>query len=94
MISAQYIFDEQEQQAHNTGIFRKMGQLSLPIAFFTGRYKAGKYRTVMMSRLSNGMEIRDNPPEIWTYRKWKSETSVYNGINSLEYRDIIGAVSR
>ena len=46
----------------------------------------------MMSRLSNDMEIHDNPPKIWTYRKWKSKIAVDNGINSLKYGDIIGAV--
>lgn len=81
-----------KRRPHNTTIYGKMGQLSLPIAYFKGRYKAGKYRTRMMSRLSNDMEIHDNPPKIWPYRKWKSEIAVDNGIYSLEYGDIIGAV--
>ena len=53
-----------KRRPHNTAIYGKMGELSVPIAYFTGRYKAGKYRTRMMSRLSNDMEIHDNPPKI------------------------------
>ena len=69
-----------------------MARLSLPITSITEEYQTGKCQTVMILQFSSGIEICDNLPELQTYRKWKAEAAIDNAINSLEHRDIIGAV--
>ena len=46
----------------------------------------------MTLRFSSDIEIRDNPPEIRTYRKLKAEAAIDNAINSLKPRDIRGTI--
>ena len=43
----------------------------------------------MTLRFCSDIEIRDNPPEIRTYRKLKAEAAIDNAINNLKPRDII-----
>ena len=46
----------------------------------------------MMLRDSNDPEIRSNPPEIRTARKWKAEDEVDSAISILKHRDLVGSV--
>lgn len=46
----------------------------------------------MMLHDSNDPEIRSNPPEIRTARKWKAEDEVDSAISILKHRDIVGSV--
>ena len=55
------------------------------------KYKAGKVRTVMMLRESRDGEVKSNPPDVRTARKWKAEDETNNIITHLEHRDIVGA---
>ncbi len=47
--------------------------MQLPVTSIVEIYKAGKVRTVMMLRESDDPEIRDNPPNVNTAKKWKAE---------------------
>ena len=76
---------------NNSAIFGKQGQLKLPIASIVEEYKASKVRTVMMLRFSNDPEIKENPPEVRTGRKWRAEEATDNAICILDHADIVGA---
>ena len=46
----------------------------------------------MMLRESRDQEIRDDPPDVRTVRKWKAEEATAEIISTLKHRDIVGAV--
>ena len=73
-------------------MYRKDGALQLPLTSVVEIYKAGKVRTVMMLRESSDGEVRSNPPEVQTARKWKAEEETNKIITALEHRDVVGAV--
>ena len=77
---------------NTSALYRANGALQLPLTSIIEIYKAGKVRTVMMLRDSNDPEIRSNPPEIRTARKWKAEDEVDSAISILKHRDIVGSV--
>ena len=76
---------------NNTAIYGKKQQLALPIPSIFEEFKAGKVRTVLMLRYSKDNEIRDDPPEVRTYRKWNAEKEVDHAISSLKHQDVVGA---
>ena len=76
---------------NTTALYRKNGALQLPLASIVEIYKAGKVRTVMMLRESRDGEVKSNPPDVRTARKWKAEDETNNIITHLEHRDIVGA---
>ena len=77
---------------NTSALYRTSGALQLPLTSITKIYKAGKVRTVMMLRDSSDPEIRSNPPEVKTAKKWKAEDEVDNAISVLKHRDIVGSV--
>ena len=78
------------KQINNTAIYGKNQQLVLPIPSIFEEFKAGKVRTVLMLRYSKDNEIRENPPEVRTYRKWIAEQEVDRAISSLKHQDVVG----
>ena len=72
-------------------LYRRSGALQLPITSIVEVYKSGKVRTVMMLRESKDSEVRDNPPDVRTGRKWKAEAATDEIVSILEHRDIIGS---
>ena len=77
---------------NNSALYRSKGALQLPLTSIVEIFKAGKVRTVMMLRDSRDPEIRNNPPDVVTARKWIAEEETDNIISDLKHRDIIGAV--
>ena len=80
------------RMTNNTALYRGKGALQLPLTSIVEIYKAGKVRTVMMLRDSKDPEIRNNPPEVITAKKWKAEKETDAIIEDLRHRDIVGAV--
>ena len=76
---------------NTSALYRKNGALQLPLTSIVEVYKAGKVRTVMMLRESKDEEVRSNPPDVRTARKWKAEEETDNIVSALEHRDIVGA---
>ena len=79
---------------NSSALYRSKGALQLPLTSIIEIYKAGKVRTVMMLRDSSDPEIRNNPPDVLTARKWRAERETDNIIADLKHRDIVGAVQR
>ena len=77
---------------NTAALYRKDGALQLPLTSVVEIYKAGKVRTVMILRESRDGEVRSNPPEVQTARKWKAEEETNKIITALEHRDVVGAV--
>ena len=77
---------------NTSALYRQQGALYLPLTSITEIFKAGKVRTVMMLRESRDQEIRDDPPDVRTARKWKAEEATAEIISTLKHRDIVGAV--
>ena len=80
------------RMTNTSALYRQKGALQLPITSITEIYKAGKVRTVMMLRESKDKEIRDNPPDVKSARKWKAEEATDEILSILEQRDIVGSV--
>ena len=76
------------KQLNNSAIYGKKQQLKLPIPSIFEEYKSGKVRTVMMLRYSKDEKIRENPPEVRTYYKWRAEEEVDDAISRLEHQDL------
>ena len=77
----------------NTSVlYRANGALQLPLTSIVENFKAGKVRNVMMLRDSSDPEIRSNPPEMKTARKWKAEEEADSAISVLKHRDIVCSV--
>ena len=76
---------------NTSALYRQSGALQLPLTAISEIYKGGKIRTVMMLRESEDREIRDDPPEVRTGKKWQAEATTDEIIASLEQRDIVGA---
>ncbi|XP_014768063.1 uncharacterized protein LOC106867650 [Octopus bimaculoides] len=76
---------------NSSALYRKRGSLQLPLASIVEIYKLGKIRTVMMLREWKDTEIRQNPPEVQTARKWKAEAETDDSLSSLIHRDMVGA---
>ena len=77
---------------NTSALYRKRGALHLPLTSIVEIFKAGKVRTVLMLRESRDHEIRDDPPEVRTARKWKAEEATDEILSALKQRDIVGAV--
>ena len=75
-------------------LYRKQGALQMPLTSIVEIYKAGKVRTVMMLRDSRDQQIRDNPPEVRSARKWKAEEATDECISILKHRDIVGSAQK
>ena len=75
---------------NTSAIYNKTGSLQLPIAAISEEFKCAKVRTVMMLRESRDQEIRDDPPEVKTFSKWKAEAATDEAIEILKHKDIIG----
>ena len=79
---------------NTSALYRQQGALQLPFTSIVEIYKAGKVRTVMMLRESRDPEIRDNPPDVRTARKWRAEEATDECVAILGQRDIVGAAQR
>ena len=80
------------RMTNTSALYRSNGALQLPLTSIVEIYKAGKVRTVMMLRDSKDPEIRNNPPDVITSKKWKAEEETDLIIADLKHRDIVGAV--
>ena len=77
---------------NTSALYRSKGALQLPLTSISEIYKGGKVRTIMMLRDSRDPEIRIDPPEIKTARKWVAEAETDDMIADLRHQDIVGAV--
>ena len=77
---------------NTSALYRANGALQLPLTSIVESFKAGKVRTVMMLRDSSDPEIRNNPPEVKTAKKWNAEEETDSAISVLKHRDIVGSV--
>ena len=76
---------------NTSALYRANEALQLPLTSIVENFKVRKVRTVMMLRDSSDPEIRSNPPEVKTARKWKAEEAD-SAISVLNHRDIVGSV--